>query len=312
MKFELNSLPRNCTEDEIITEIRRVDSLVGKDKLTYQDYDKLAKMSSSTVKRRLGSWKNALVAADLGHKYSGKKVSDKMKIQQARKLTDDEILNELKRIAKELNQDFITQEDINNHSEIMAASAVVYRFGSWLNGLEKAALKKSTQYKIKFSEDELFENILNVWAHYGQQPSYSDMGKAPSTISPGTYENRFGSWRKALESFVEKMNREDSDDKVIENTPAIQEQSEPKRERLININVKNGEMRSINLSLRYKVLKRDNFRCVRCGRSPATDSSVELHIDHKQPFSKEGRTTIENLETKCKECNLGKSNRYIE
>jgi len=312
MKFELNNLPRNCSKEEVIAEIRRVNSLVGKEKLTYQDYDKFAKMSSSSVKRRLGSWENALVAAGLGHKYSGKKVSNKMKIQQARNLTDEEILNELKRVAKELNQDFITQEDVNNNSEIIAASAVVYRFGSWLKGLEKAGLKKSTQYKIRFSEDKLFENILNVWAHYGRQPSYSEMGKAPSTISPGTYENRFGSWRKALETFVEKMNQEYSNDKIIENTPAIQEQSEPKRERQISNNVNNGDIRSINLSLRYKVLSRDNFRCVRCGRSPATDQNVELHIDHKQPFSKQGKTTIENLETKCKECNLGKSNRHVE
>jgi hypothetical protein len=312
MNFELNTLPRNCSDEEIITEIKRVVYIVGKKFLTTTDFDQHSKIHSTTVRRRLGGWKQVLEKAGIGEKYSGKKVSGKMKSQRTKNLKDDEILNEMKRIAKELNQDFITQEDINNNSEIMAASAVVYRFGSWLKGLEKAGLKKSTQYKIKFSEDELFENILNVWAHYGRQPSYSEMGKAPSIISPGTYENRFGSWRKALETFVEKMNREDSNDKVIENIPAIQEQSEPKRERQINNNVNNGEIRSINLSLRYKVLSRDNFRCVRCGRSPATDPNVELHIDHKQPFSKQGKTTIENLETKCKECNLGKSNRYIE
>ncbi len=312
MKFELNNLPRNCTDDEIIDEIRRVDSLIGKGKLTCQDYDKIAKMSSSNIKRRFGGWKNALIAAGLGYKYSGIKVSDKMKTQQARKLTDDEILNELMRIAKEFNRDFLTQEDVNNNSEIMASSAVVYRFGSWLKGLEKAGLKKSTHYRKKFSEDELFENILNIWAHYGRQPSYSEMEKAPSTISPGTYENRFGSWRKALEAFVEKTNQEDSSDKIIENMPAIKEQTELKRERQININSHNGEIRSISLSLRYKVLSRDNFRCVRCGRSPATDPNVELHVDHKRPSSKQGETTIENLETKCKECNLGKSNNYIE
>ena len=70
--------------------------------------------------------------------------------------------------------------------------------------------------------------------------------------------------------------------------------------------------RAISLSLRYQVLSKDNFKCVRCGRSPASDPSVELHIDHKLPFSKGGETIFENLETKCKECNLGKSNRHSE
>lgn len=289
-----------------------MDSLVGKDKLTCQDCDKIAKMSSSNIKRRFRGWENALIAAGLGHKYSGIKVSDKMKNQQAKNLADNEVLNELMRIAKELNRDFLTQEDVNNNSEIMASSVVVYRFGSWLKGLEKAGLKKSTKYRIKFSENKLFENVLNVWTHYGRQPSYSEMEKYPSTISPGTYEYRFGSWRKALEAFVEKMNQEDSSDKVIEKTPAIKEQTELKRKRYMNINIQNEEIRNISLSLRYKVLKRDNFRCVRCGRSPATDSNVELHVDHKQPSSKHGKTIIENLETKCKEYNLGKSNRYSE
>ncbi|HBR79796.1 MAG TPA: hypothetical protein DEA46_05200 [Candidatus Moranbacteria bacterium] len=77
-------------------------------------------------------------------------------------------------------------------------------------------------------------------------------------------------------------------------------------------NVAIEDRRGIPLSLRYKVLSRDSFKCVRCGRSPATDIGVELHIDHKLPFSKGGKTILENLETKCKECNLGKSNRHIE
>ncbi len=312
MKFELNTLPRDSSDAEIIAEIRRVASVVGKKFLTTTDFDLHSKIHSSTIRRRFGGWQQVLDKAGIGEKYSGVKISDKMRSQQAKNLTDDEILNELKRIAKELNRDYITQEDVNNNSEIMAASAVVYRFGTWLKGLEKAGLKKSTQYRIKFSEDELFENILNVWTHHGRQPFYSEMEKAPSTISPGTYEYRFGSWRKALEAFVEKMNQEDSNEKVIENKPIIQEKNEAKREKTINNNIKSGEIRSINLSLRYKVLSRDNFRCVRCGRSPATNPGVELHIDHKQPFSKQGKTTMENLETKCKECNLGKSNRHIE
>ncbi|MEW6748894.1 MAG: HNH endonuclease [Candidatus Micrarchaeota archaeon] len=55
-------------------------------------------------------------------------------------------------------------------------------------------------------------------------------------------------------------------------------------------------------------MKRDNFKCKKCGRSPATDQSVILHVDHIKPYSKGGETTIENLETLCSVCNIGKSN----
>ena len=64
--------------------------------------------------------------------------------------------------------------------------------------------------------------------------------------------------------------------------------------------------RYISTTLRYLVLNRDRFRCALCGRSPLTDPSVELHLDHIIPFSKGGTTTSENLQTLCRECNMGK------
>jgi 5-methylcytosine-specific restriction endonuclease McrA len=69
--------------------------------------------------------------------------------------------------------------------------------------------------------------------------------------------------------------------------------------------------RTISLNLRIKVLSRDKFRCVFCGKSPATDIGTQLHIDHIIPFSKGGTNTIDNLQTLCEKCNLGKSNEEI-
>ncbi len=59
----------------------------------------------------------------------------------------------------------------------------------------------------------------------------------------------------------------------------------------------------IGLSLRYKVLKRDGFKCVCCGKSA---SDVELEIDHKIPVARGGKTTYQNLQALCFECNRGK------
>ena len=69
--------------------------------------------------------------------------------------------------------------------------------------------------------------------------------------------------------------------------------------------------RDIPLGLRLKILSRDNFRCVLCGKSPATDFGTKLHIDHVLPFSKGGKSILDNLQTLCKECNLGKSNNIL-
>ena len=65
-----------------------------------------------------------------------------------------------------------------------------------------------------------------------------------------------------------------------------------------------GRSRTIPLTLRFLVLRRDDFRCTYCGRRPP---EVILHLDHKEPFSAGGLATAENLRTACQECNVGKS-----
>ena len=71
------------------------------------------------------------------------------------------------------------------------------------------------------------------------------------------------------------------------------------------------QKRDIPLKLRLRVLQRDDFKCVLCGRSPAVNVGVVLHIDHIIPVAKGGETKLENLRTLCKECNLGKSDNII-
>ena len=55
-------------------------------------------------------------------------------------------------------------------------------------------------------------------------------------------------------------------------------------------------------------MKRDNFKCQKCGRSPSFDPKVQLHVDHILAWTKGGETELQNLETLCMECNIGKSN----
>jgi 5-methylcytosine-specific restriction endonuclease McrA len=65
--------------------------------------------------------------------------------------------------------------------------------------------------------------------------------------------------------------------------------------------------RTLSAHLRWRVMKRDRYRCVLCGRNPAQDSSVELHLDHVVPVSRGGTNEEGNLRTLCRECNQGRS-----
>lgn len=66
--------------------------------------------------------------------------------------------------------------------------------------------------------------------------------------------------------------------------------------------------RTARPKLRFEVFRRDSYRCQYCGRAAP---EYPLHVDHIVPWSKGGETSIENLVTSCRECNLGKSNRPV-
>jgi len=60
-------------------------------------------------------------------------------------------------------------------------------------------------------------------------------------------------------------------------------------------------------AMRWQVFQRDDWKCVSCGRS--SHDNVILNMDHILPRSKGGPDSIDNLQTLCWECNIGKSNR---
>lgn len=303
MKFDLNFLPTDAKDEDIFDEIRRVDALVGKDTLTKKDFEKHSKIHPSTLMRRFGDWSKVLELAGLTHKYAGLVITEKQRQQKAKYMSDEEIIAELKRVAKELGQETVTVKDVKNNSKILAPAIVKRRFGAWTVGMEKAGLKVSEMYHRKYSDEEYFENLLNVWTHYGRQPIWREMKTSPSEIGPDGYKNRFGSWRKALEEFVNRMNNDDNSEQIFKN--------ETDRKEIKRHSVAVEDRRGIPLGLRYRVLKEYSFRCFRCGHSPATTLGLELEIDHKIPFSKGGKTIFENLQVLCKDCNNGKGNRHF-
>ena len=65
--------------------------------------------------------------------------------------------------------------------------------------------------------------------------------------------------------------------------------------------------RQVPQALRFNVLDRDGGVCCVCGRS--RHDGITLHVDHIKPFSLGGLTTLDNLQTLCADCNIGKSNR---
>lgn len=212
-----------------------------------------------------------------------------------RNISLDELIEDLKRVATELNTNSVTVVQYTDKGKF-GVNTFLRKFGSWNNALEKASLEVVNRQNIP--DEELFKNIAEVWQHLGRQPFGRDMEKSAGTssISLGTYEGRFGTWNKALENFIKYIDGEE----YLANTQDI----ETKKTKNTNAN---KSPRKINWRLRASILIRDNCICQMCGASPSKDSSVVMHVDHIKPWSKGGLTEIENLQTLCSICNIGKS-----
>jgi hypothetical protein len=206
-------------------------------------------------------------------------------------VSDEELVADLRRVASALGTEAVSYRQYQSKGAY-AATTQLARAGSWNEALRRAGLGLLQRRDV--SDDELFENILVLWQHYGRQPRFRDLASSPSSISVGRYTTRFGSWMNALKAFVDYAN----------GTGA--ELVEQRAEAGADLRHKTG--RNPSLRLRWHVLRRDNFKCCGCGSSPAITVGVELHVDHVHPWSEGGETVITNLQTLCSKCNLGKSN----
>ena len=293
MKFELNEYHRNVSDEELIADVKRVAETLGKNTLTGDEYLLHGKYHLSTIRKRLGhgSWKKVLELCALetrGHNFKCV-------------MSDEDIVADLKRVANLLGVETLTRKEYSIHGMHHGDTLSDKRGRSWNKILELAGMKPVQNRN--FSNEDLFKEIERIWVMLGKQPTASDIKKGISKYSLQSYARRFGGWRKALEAFVDFIN---SDDSPQEESNAVEKEEKAVPETAPGCFV-HKTPRDINLRLRFKVFLRDHFKCCACGASPAKDPAVVLHVDHILPWSKGGETVLDNLQTLCAKCNLGKS-----
>lgn len=310
MKFELNEYTRQLTDTEILNDISTVAKKLNTDYLSISTYKKYGKFSQTAIQGHFGTWKNALALLGL----RTERTSAELKL-----ISDDDYFADLKRVAALIKKDTVPYEEYKRYGKY-SAEHIFNRFGKWSCALEKAGLSGTGFSKDKITEQQCFDEIERMWTLLGRQPTTTDIIKNKiSKYSLDTYKRRFGGWRKALEAFVSYMNDDEKDsisneyrtpDNAANESSSLHTEEMSEQNNVTNsipIVQQHRTTRNITVRLRFKVLKRDNFKCCACGASPAKDPSVELHIDHIIPWSKGGETTIDNLQTLCSKCNLGKS-----
>lgn len=217
-----------------------------------------------------------------------------------RNTPDQELLDDLKKVALKLGKDNITRSEYKENGKF-SPGTLERRFGGrWNKVVEKAGLQINVQRNI--SNEELFENIEEVWIKLGRQPLQDELKRPLSRYSAHRYANRFGTWRKALEAFIDFINSDELQNSEKEETEPQQDNSIIIPEKEI---IKHTTKRNITSRLKVQVLMRDGNKCKLCG---ITVTGENIHFDHIKPWSKGGETVLENLQVLCAVHNIAKSN----
>jgi len=208
------------------------------------------------------------------------------------------IIDELRNVANQLGGRRFSRRDFDRHATACKGSAVLSQFGTWAAALSAIGIPLTDHHtnRKQFSDAQLLGELARIWNALGHRPSKLEWEGSDAAYSYTTYKQRFGGWVNACSALVGGD---------VESAPVIATEhradavSSTKRIPAENI-------RTVPLKLRLRVLTRDQFRCVLCGRTPALNPATVLHIDHIVPFSSGGPTIDSNLRTLCDQCNWGK------
>lgn len=211
---------------------------------------------------------------------------------------DQELLNDLKDVANKLKRNNLTSREYDEIGKFTSGT-IHRRFGNWNKALQKAGLELTVNRNI--AEKDLFENLEQVWINLGRQPTDREMRQPISRFSKNPYLTKFGTWRKALEAFVEFINSDNSQNCAAD----IIEPEEKPIDASQEVVIKHKTKRVTSERLKIQVLMRDGNTCRLCGIKVTGEN---IHFDHIYPWSKGGETVLDNLQILCAHHNLAKGN----
>ena len=178
MEFILNEYHRNVSDDELLSDMKRVMEEQEADTLTAEKYEEYGHYAVTTIIKRFGSWNKALALCSIALNHQ---------------LVDtDELLKDIKRVAQLLGKETITSSEYAEHG-IYSRDVCFRRFTTWNNALEQAGLKPFERVVSKRLDDEdMLKEIERIWIKIGRQPTSSDIKEGISQYSLHAYAEHFG------------------------------------------------------------------------------------------------------------------------
>lgn len=217
------------------------------------------------------------------------KFSFDLKAKRTR-LSDGDLIAALQSAAEALGEGYFTSPQYDALAGNRPHSAtVIDRFGSWKKALALIGIAGGRERR--YAPEQLIVNLEAAWKQLGYPPGKRQIAMLGEKISETPYKRHWGSVHSACEALSAFHGGKIS------------------RERLLAGNNDEPTRTTIPLKDRWAVLKRDNYRCAKCGASPSNDHIVELEVDHVIPVARGGGNALENLQTLCHRCNQGKKDK---
>jgi len=130
-KFQLERVSAPVSDEELISDIRRVGELTGTNFVTFRLYSKLGNYHPSTAALRFGTWNEALKAADLA-------------IANERDIVDERLFENLMRLWEHYGRQPRFRE-LARPPSVISSGPYQRRFRSWINALEQFVVYANAQ-----------------------------------------------------------------------------------------------------------------------------------------------------------------------
>lgn len=114
-----------------------------------------------------------------------------------RNCPDEELLEDLRIVARQFTTNSLTKEQYNTHGRFCAATTQK-RFGSWNKALSLSGL--NVQKRMGISEDELLSDVKRVADTLNLQTVARNEYREHGRFADATLSRRFGSWAAVLKA----------------------------------------------------------------------------------------------------------------
>ena len=171
---------------DVLIEIRRVVKLLNKDKLSSREYDKHSKISINITRSLFnGSWNQAIKEAGLIPNY--------------KKISQEELIAEIQKVAKNLNQNYISLSDFKKYSKLSVSG---FNGKKWNDIVESAGLKPIYGRK-EILDDIAFKRMLEI---FNKNQKICNSIEYRNNNQPNYYytmRNRYNGWKNVMDRFYQ-------------------------------------------------------------------------------------------------------------